>query len=96
MLPVEAPGGSLVLVRDSNGNIRAVHNVCSHRGARLVVDSLKGAPALTCPNYAWSFELDGKLIGRTHFHRPDQHERGNGRNRGEVCFFEMRSHIWHD
>ena len=96
VLPVEVAGGALFLVRGSQGNIRAFHNVGPHRGARLVVDSLKGAPALTCPYRAWSFDLGGRLKGRPHFHGPDQHDRGNGRHRHEVCLFEVRSHLWHD
>ena len=93
--PVEATGRALFLVRGGDDEIRVFHNVCPHRGARLVVEALPGASALTCPYHAWSYELDGKLKGRPHFHGPGRHDRGNGSNR-DVCLFEVRSHTWHD
>ena len=94
--PVEAAGGALFIVRGSDDEIRVFHNVCPHRGARLVVDSQQQSSALTCPYHAWSFGLDGKLKGRPHFHGPDRHDRGNDPGRDEVCLFEVRSHTWYD
>ena len=97
--PVEVAGSSLFLVRGADQKIRVFHNVCPHRGARLVIESLQETLTLTCPYHAWSYELDGNLKGRPHYHGPDQHDRGN--NSGEhtnerVCLFEVRSALWHD
>ena len=96
--PVEAGGRSLFMTRDADGRVYVFQNVCPHRGARLVVESLRGSPVLTCPYHAWSFELDGTLKGRPHFHGPGQHDRGNGASNGpdEVCLFSVRSALWHD
>ena len=47
--PVDAAGAPLLLVRRENGEIRVFHNVCPHRGARLVSDAQSGKSALTCP-----------------------------------------------
>ena len=95
--PVEVAGSSLFLVRGADQKIRVFHNVCPHRGARLVVESLHETLTLTCPYHAWSYELDGNLKGRPHYHGPDQHDRGN--NSGaptneRVCLFEVRSALW--
>ena len=99
--PVEVAGSSLFLVRGADHEIRVFHNVCPHRGARLVTESLQETSTLTCPYHAWSYDLDGHLKGRPHYHGPDQHDRGNhhaprspGENR--VCLFEVRSVVWHD
>tara|TARA_Y100000588_G_scaffold325180_1_gene358786 strand:- start:29 stop:1267 length:1239 start_codon:yes stop_codon:yes gene_type:complete len=92
--PVEVAGRSLFVARGSDDRVRVFHNVCPHRGARLVVEFARGAPALTCPYHAWSFTLDGELKGRPHYHGPEQHDR-DGRDSG-VCLFQVRSAIWHD
>ena len=97
--PVEIAGSSLFMVRDTDQKIRVFHNVCPHRGARLVIESMQGAPSLTCPYHAWSYELDGDLKGRPHFHGPNQHDRGNAEGENamdRVCLFEVRSSLWHD
>ena len=94
--PVEVAGRSLFLVRSPGGEIRVFHNVCPHRGARLVTQPLRNAQALTCPYHAWSYELDGNLKGRPHYHGPEQHDRGNNGGGDHVCLFEVASARWHD
>ena len=61
--PIEAFGFPILLTRDRDGVARAFHNVCTHRGSKLVdgCDALK-AGRVTCPYHAWSFGLDGKLL----------------------------------
>jgi phenylpropionate dioxygenase-like ring-hydroxylating dioxygenase large terminal subunit len=54
---------SVFVLRDKDGAIRAFHNVCRHRGARLL-DGAGSCPAtLTCPYHGWSYRHDGSLIG---------------------------------
>jgi phenylpropionate dioxygenase-like ring-hydroxylating dioxygenase large terminal subunit len=51
----------VVAVRDSDGKIRAFHNVCRHRGARIL-DGVGHCPgAITCPYHGWSYRLSGEL-----------------------------------
>ena len=94
--PVQVAGRSLFMLRGTDDEVRVFHNVCPHRGARLVVESMRGAPALTYPYHAWSYELDGTLKGRPHYHGPDQHDRGNNGGNDRVCLFEARSVTWND
>jgi phenylpropionate dioxygenase-like ring-hydroxylating dioxygenase large terminal subunit len=56
------PNG-IVALRDSGGRIRAFHNVCRHRGARLLEGSGHCPGAITCPYHGWSYRLGGELIG---------------------------------
>ena len=93
--PVSVAGRALFMATDQAGKTRVFHNVCPHRGARLVVEDVAKANALTCPYHAWSYTLDGKLQGRPHFNGPDQHDRG-GNGATDVCLFEARSAIWND
>jgi phenylpropionate dioxygenase-like ring-hydroxylating dioxygenase large terminal subunit len=50
-----------VLVRGDDRRIRAFHNICSHRGNRLVFARRGSAAALTCRYHGWSYALDGSV-----------------------------------
>jgi len=52
---------SILILRDQAGAIRAFHNVCRHRAARLLDGGGKCAGAITCPYHGWSYGLDGCL-----------------------------------
>ena len=51
-----------VVIRGEDGEIRAFHNLCRHRGSR-VVEGNEGncRKAMVCPFHAWSYHLDGRL-----------------------------------
>ena len=53
---------SVVVVRGDDGVVRAFHNVCQHRGTRLI-DERRGKidSVIRCPYHAWSYRLDGRL-----------------------------------
>jgi phenylpropionate dioxygenase-like ring-hydroxylating dioxygenase large terminal subunit len=55
-------GESVVVVRGEDDVVRAFANVCRHRGSRLV-DGSGCVRRLTCPYHAWSYSLDGRLVG---------------------------------
>jgi Rieske 2Fe-2S family protein len=57
---------SLIIVRDKDGEIRGFYNVCRHRGTRLKEDACGHAAAIQCPYHAWTYGLDGRLIGAPH------------------------------
>ena len=61
---LEFLGESIVVLRGEDGQLRAFHNVCRHRAARLL-DGSKGhcGRRITCPYHAWTYSLDGRLIG---------------------------------
>lgn len=56
-------GESIVVVRGEDLQVRAFANVCRHRGARLVDGTGGCAKRLICPYHAWTYELDGRLVG---------------------------------
>jgi phenylpropionate dioxygenase-like ring-hydroxylating dioxygenase large terminal subunit len=64
---LDAARTSVVVVRGTDGEVRAFHNVCRHRGNKLVWDDYpreetKGTcRAFTCKYHAWRYDLDGKL-----------------------------------
>jgi Rieske 2Fe-2S family protein len=65
-LAQEVAGESLIVVRDKSGEVRGFYNVCRHRGTRLKEDACGHASAIQCPYHAWTYALDGKLIGAPH------------------------------
>lgn len=53
----------VVLVRRGDGGLSLLHNRCAHRGARIVAEPRGNARQLRCPYHAWTYRLDGSLIG---------------------------------
>lgn len=63
----EAAGPSILVGRAKDGTVRAFRNMCTHRGAKLLLGEeavCARKPRLTCPFHAWTFDLDGKLIAQ--------------------------------
>ncbi|MBD3666139.1 aromatic ring-hydroxylating oxygenase subunit alpha [Sulfitobacter aestuariivivens] len=53
-----------LVLRDASGELRAFHNICRHRGSRLVTKESGTCPnALICPFHGWVYNLDGSLRG---------------------------------
>jgi phenylpropionate dioxygenase-like ring-hydroxylating dioxygenase large terminal subunit len=61
-MPVDLAGWPLALVRQRDGNIAAFHNVCRHRGMRLLPAPCKGRAVLRCPWHSWTYDLAGRLV----------------------------------
>jgi Rieske 2Fe-2S family protein len=62
----EVAGESLIIIRDRQDEIRAHYNVCRHRGTRLLEEASGHCSAIQCPYHAWSYALDGRLVGAPH------------------------------
>ena len=63
-LTIDMLGERAVVMRGKDGVVRAFHNLCRHRGAR-VVDGKSGhcKGAIVCPFHGWVYNLDGTLRG---------------------------------
>ena len=59
--PIDFMGLPLVLVRDRAGVLRVFHNVCSHRGMKLVAKAGPIGRVLKCRYHAWCYDLAGGL-----------------------------------
>ncbi|THD77652.1 MAG: aromatic ring-hydroxylating dioxygenase subunit alpha [Phenylobacterium sp.] len=55
-------GEQILTLRGDDGRVRSFHNVCRHRGMRLV-EGTEGncGRRLVCPYHAWSYALDGRV-----------------------------------
>lgn len=61
----EACDASVLITRTKSGSLRAFHNICSHRGNRLVWEDSGSASRFVCNYHAWTFDRDGELRGVT-------------------------------
>jgi phenylpropionate dioxygenase-like ring-hydroxylating dioxygenase large terminal subunit len=59
---------SLIIVRDRENIVRALYNVCRHRGSRICLEAEGHASALICPYHAWAYSLDGRLRSAAAMH----------------------------
>src|SRR5881275_388097 len=62
---VDAARSSVVIVRDTAGEVRAFHNICRHRGNKLVWNDFPREETsgtcrqFTCKYHGWRYGLDG-------------------------------------
>ena len=56
-------GRSIMFVRSDDGEIRAFHNTCPHRGAIVCRHDEGTAKAFQCFYHAWTFDTRGRLVG---------------------------------
>jgi choline monooxygenase len=61
---VDIAGRSLIVCRNRDGELRAHHNVCRHRGTRLCGEERGRVERFfQCPYHAWAYDLDGECLG---------------------------------
>ncbi|MBA3338058.1 MAG: Rieske (2Fe-2S) protein, partial [Chloroflexia bacterium] len=58
---VRVAGQRLVVIRGGDGQIRAFHNLCRHRGATLLTEPCGTLVRFQCPYHAWIYDLEGRL-----------------------------------
>ncbi len=64
---IAAAGTSVVIVRGADGEVRAFHNICRHRGNKLVWNDFPGEETsgtcrqFTCKYHGWRYATDGDL-----------------------------------
>ncbi|MDN7879978.1 aromatic ring-hydroxylating oxygenase subunit alpha [Burkholderia aenigmatica] len=63
---VELGSDSILIVRDDDMAIRAFHNVCRHRGARLCNEDKGSVGNIVCPYHSWTYNLTGQLMFAEH------------------------------
>lgn len=87
-ISAEIGGTSIIVVRQKDGSIKALSNICQHRCSKL----LKGSgcvSSIVCPYHAWAYRLDGQLIGTRHMEQTD------GFDTSIVRLPAIRCELWH-
>ena len=60
---LDVVGASIVIVRSRDGMLRGFHNVCSHRGMRICIESKGSCKQFRCRYHNWVYDLEGNLRG---------------------------------
>lgn len=60
---VQAGPYSMIVLRDTNGDLQGFHNICRHRGTELLEDCGNVGRSIVCPYHNWVYNLDGDLRG---------------------------------
>ncbi len=85
----EVAGSGVIVVRGEDGALRAYHNVCRHRGTRILeAESGSGLTVLQCPYHAWTYGLDGRLAGAPHMDGAEDFDRR------EFGLHPVRAEVW--
>ena len=64
VVAVDSYGKNILLARAKDGIVRAFLNACMHKGSKLIEDAEpQSRSRLVCPYHAWTFALNGKLVG---------------------------------
>ncbi|MFM5907670.1 MAG: aromatic ring-hydroxylating oxygenase subunit alpha [Novosphingobium sp.] len=66
---LEYARASLLIVRGKDGQVRAFHNVCTHRGTQLTDEAEGRRSTFSCRYHMWTFGLDGALLSAPDFER---------------------------
>ncbi len=88
-------GMPLLLIRDTDEQVRVFENICRHRGMILVEHPRRIEGAIRCPYHSWCYSTKGEL-------KATPHVGGAGYNshpdidRTTLGLNEIRSHIWMD
>jgi Rieske 2Fe-2S family protein len=61
-LTIDIDRRSIILVRDDDLAVRAFHNVCRHRGSRLIDDCRGSIGNIVCPYHQWTYDTSGRLL----------------------------------
>lgn len=87
-------GQTVVITRHDDGRLRGFHNVCQHRGARIVRgEGDCGAGRFACPWHGFTYDLDGVVVSvprRDSFHRHTT----DGLRAPEVAVDEWGGWVW--
>jgi choline monooxygenase len=66
-LSADVAGEPIVVVRGTDGGLRAFYNVCRHHGAAVVTEPEGKTHLLRCPYHGWTYSLEGALKGTPDF-----------------------------
>ena len=92
--PISIAGWELVMVRGRDGGIQVFHNVCRHRGMK-VVGKACNARTLACPYHYWTYGLDGKLLATPAIGGPSE-PAAPGIDPAQLSLVPVASGVWFD
>ena len=93
--PYNLLGIPLIMIRDKSMKIRVFHNVCSHRGFKLLNEPCNLKNVIRCRYHSWAYSFEGKLIATPHIGGLNNHEVEKfDKNKSNLK--EVKTKIWMD
>ena len=86
---LELAGEPLLVVKDGQGAVRVLSNVCRHR-ANLVAKGAGNSKKFACGYHAWTYNPDGSLVGAPHM------SASTAFDKSKCGLPEFKSEIWQD
>ena len=80
---------SILMVRQADGAVRAFHNVCPHRGNRLVYSDHGSVDRFTCTYHGWQFDHQGSVV-----QVQDEDDFPQGNPCGKLTLSEIPCEVW--
>ncbi len=93
--PFDLLGLPLLIVRNKKNKIKVFHNVCSHRGVKLVDKPGKIRNVIRCPYHSWSYTVDGELVATPHIGGMNKHQSSKF-DKSKSNLKEIKSYVWLD
>ncbi len=93
--PFDLIGLPLLIVRNKKNKIKVFHNVCSHRGVKLVDKPGNIRNVIRCPYHSWSYTADGELVATPHIGGMNKHQSSKF-DKSKNNLKEIKSHVWLD
>lgn len=84
---MEIAGQPIVVLRDADGELRAMSNVCRHRMSTML-EGRGNTRSIVCPYHAWTYGLDGQLKGAPAMMHNEAFKRD------EICLPHIRCENW--
>ncbi len=93
--PFDLLGLPLFIVRNKKNKIKVFHNVCSHRGVKLVDKPGNIRNVIRCPYHSWSYTADGELVATPHIGGMNKHQSSKF-DKSKSNLKEIKSYVWLD
>ncbi|MDC3121046.1 Rieske 2Fe-2S domain-containing protein [Candidatus Pelagibacter sp.] len=93
--PYNLLGIPLILIRDKNMDVRVFHNVCSHRGFKLLDKACTLKNLIRCPYHSWAYDFNGQLLATPHIGGLNNHQSSNF-NKIKSNLKEVKTKLWMD
>ena len=88
-LTVQCGLTNLLVIKGEDGQLRAFHNLCRHRGTQLLRAVGKRKKVLACPYHDWVYNLEGELRVV-----PDERKQFPGIQKKNFCLHKASVEIW--
>ena len=93
--PFDLLGLPLLIIRNKKNKIKVFHNVCSHRGVKLVSKAGNIRNVIRCPYHSWSYTSDGELVATPHIGGMNKHQSSKF-EKSKSNLKEIKSYVWLD